>query len=152
MAFDDNISRDAVGWYRISTVLSMKEISCTVDYLAYENYFASDFDGETKWEHKSSQRPHTSAEENMDPDFELLRKLNGDFVVQGYVCDMIFMKSDHSLRRHKPNCGKCPISQCWRILLNILDSDPEADVFQNLTISTFCTDTSVAEFSRRSFQ
>ena len=51
---------------------------------------------------KSSQRPHTSAKENMiwvrllylDMDFGsgLLPMFNGDYIVQGYISEEIFMK------------------------------------------------------------
>jgi len=75
---------------------------------------------------RNSQRPHTSAKENMvwiqirtmdsDSGSRLLPKFNGDFLVQGYICHKIFMKI-RSL--FSDLWQKSPISQCWRILWKI---------------------------------
>ena len=40
--------------------------------------------------------------------FLLLPKVNGDFLVQGTSAIKFSLKSDHSLQRYKPNCGKMP--------------------------------------------
>jgi len=64
----------------------------------------------------SSQRSHTSAKENMvwirsaiwTLDLESGSGLLGDFLVQGYICDQLFMKIWSLSQRYKPNCGKMP--------------------------------------------
>ena len=52
----------------------------------------------------------------LDPDD--FQKYNGDFLVQGHIYGKIFMKIQSVFQRYQPNWGKCPVSQCWRILKN----------------------------------
>jgi len=62
-------------------------------------------------------------------------------------------KSDYSVRRYKPNCGKMPyLALLKNPSKKFLALDPEADDFQNAIASTICTDTSVVKFSWRSVQ
>jgi len=86
----------------------------------------------TQWSNKRSQRPHTftkpcQGQYGLDPESVRIRIRTSDphyfqnltWTSLSWVhLHKIFMKSDHSLPRYKPNCGKiqCPISQCWRIL------------------------------------
>ena len=84
---------------------------------------------------KSSHRPNTSAKENMvgiwslypnvdsgslDPDY--FQDLTGTSLSKDTSVTKFSWKSDHSLWRYKPNCGKHCGSQCWRILQKILGS------------------------------
>jgi len=77
-----------------------------------------------------------------------LPQFNGNFLVQSYTFAVKFSWIRISLSRDmEQNCGKCPISQCWRILQKFLDPHLEADDFQNLHIisSSLSTDTSVVK-------
>ena len=68
-------------------------------------------------------------------------KFNGNFLVQSYICDEIFMK----IRSVFPAIW----AKLWRnAVLKIPPKipDPEADHFQNLISSSLCTDTSVVKF------
>ena len=65
-----------------------------------------------------SQRLHTSAKENVVSGSRgsgLLPKFNWDCLVERYICDEILTPSKDISR----TVEKCPISQCWRILLKI---------------------------------
>ena len=88
-------------------------------------------DNRKKWRanhktNKSSQRPHTSAKENMvwirspypDSRSGLLPKFNGDFFVQGHICNKNFFNENPiTLSRDiSQTAEKRPISQCWTIL------------------------------------
>ena len=47
-------------------------------------------------------------------------------LAQKISCLIFSRRSDQSFQRHKPKCGKCPISQCWRIKLKrFLYPDPD---------------------------
>jgi len=50
-------------------------------------------------------------------------------------------------QRYEPNCGKVPISQCWRVLDPDRDLVADADNFQNLISSSLFTATSLVIFS-----
>ena len=45
---------------------------------------------------------------DMDPSFRLLPNFTADFLVQGYICDKIFMNIQSLLPENEPNCGKMP--------------------------------------------
>jgi len=80
-----------------------------------------------------------------------LPNFNGVLFVQGYVCDNFNFHEDLlSFSRDDPNCGKCPVSLCWKIFKKCLD--PDADGVQHLISFCSSTDTSVLKFSRRSVQ
>ena len=101
------------------------------------------------------KQEHTSAKTNVvqiwSPYPE--SKSNVIFLVQGYIRHKIFTK----IRSVYPEIwAKLRINalsrNVGRMLWKFLDSDPEADDFQNLISSSLSTDTRVVKFSRRSVQ
>jgi len=85
-----------------------------------------------------------------DPDSgsRLLPKFSGNFLVQGYICDKIFIK----IRSLYPEiwaklCKNALSRNVEESFETFLDPDPEADDFQNLNSSSSSTDTSVIKFS-----
>ena len=100
---------------------------------------------------KSSRRPHTSAKENMvwirspypvqNRTLDYVQNLPGISLSEGTAVIQFSRKSDHSLRRYKPHCGKNALSRNGKeSFKRFLDS--EADDFQNLNSSSLSTDTS----------
>ena len=98
-------------------------------------------------------RPIWRQAENKLKQHSGLPKFNGDFVVQSWICSIIFMK----IRSLYPEIW----ATLWKNTLfrnveesfkKFLDPDPAADDFQNLILSSLYTDTSVVKFSWRSVQ
>ena len=86
------------------------------------------------------------------PDPDYFRNLTGTSLSNDTSVIKFSRKSDHSLWRYKPNCGKMPYLAVSRILKKFLDLDPEADDCKNVISSSLCTATSVVKFLRRSIQ
>jgi len=59
----------------------------------------------------SSQILHTSAKKNLSGSGQ---NLMGTFLSEDTCVIKCSWKSDHSLWRYKPNCGKGPVLQFWR--------------------------------------
>ena len=113
-------------------------------------------------ENNSSQRPHSSAKENLvrirSSYLECgygswwFPQFNGNFLVQSCICSKIFMKIPSACPEIWAKLWKLPYLAMLRILQKFLDPDLEADDFENLTTSSLSRDTSVVKYSRRSVQ
>jgi len=81
-----------------------------------------------------------------DPDFGsgLLPKVNGTSLSNDASVIKFSSKSDHTLRRYEPNCGKMPyLAMLKNPSKKFLDPNPEADDFQTLVNSFLCIVTSM---------
>ena len=70
----------------------------------------------------------------------LLPKFNGNFLVQGYICDKILMKIQSLSPKIKLNCGKNTLSRNVEESFKVPGSGSGADDFQNLISSSLSTE------------
>ena len=131
-----------------------------------ESFAATDFNSNDNQTHsrqdinnESIQRAQTSTTANLvriyspDPDFRSrwLPKFNRDFLVQSYICDIIFMKIWSVFREIWAKLWKYALSRSVEeSFRKFLDPDLEADDVKNLI--SLSTDTFVVKFSGRSVQ
>jgi len=103
---------------------------------------------------ESTRRVHTSAKANgPNPDSVsgLLPKFNGSLLVQDVYDKIIVIKIRLLFSGDMSNVAKKALSHnVEESLKKFLDSDPEADNFQNFISSFLSTDISVVKFSQRS--